>query len=220
MVRSPQLEKEWALFDQQEYQRAFEEAHALLERLQGPDLRDAHRLMGLACYCQREYGQASFWFKKACQGSDEASDWFNLAVSTTMQGDSESGVQAFEQVRLCQQAAKYGQEPSFYLQLYWYACTLCDQGEYARLEPLRNELADVYRRLHSTDTSFVYSRRLPFFSSVLALAARCFNEQKKYAQGVSWLQTLGAALDDEGQRQVNRVILELQRAGGNVMHDE
>jgi len=209
MARPPQLQKQWELFDHQEYQHAFEEARASLDRLQGADLRDAYRLMGLACYRQHEYNQASFWLEKACQGSDDAGDWFNLAASATMQGRVELGAQAFEQVRICQQVARYRQGPGFYLQLYWYACVLCDKGEYARLQPLLDELAHVYKRLHTTDSTFLYVRRLPFLSCVLALVTRCFREQAKCAEGVAWLEALGEAFDDEGQRQVNRAMQQL-----------
>ena len=217
MIRSPQLQKQWALFDQQQYQSAFADTHALLDRLHGLDLRDAHRLMGLACYRQREYSQASFWFKRACQGSDEAGDWFNLAVAAARQHDIELGEQAFEQVRICQQATRYHQEPGFYLQLYWYACVLCDASEYAHVQPRLDELAQVYRRLHSTDTIQLYVSRLPFLSSVLALAIRRFREAQQYAEGAAWLQALGEGLDEEGQEQVKRAIRELHEAGGLVL---
>ena len=217
MVRSPQLRKQWELYEEQEYQRAFEEARALLVRLHGPDRRDAYRLVGLACHQQKQYSQATFWLRKACEGSDDAGDWLNLALAATMQGNHELGAEAFEQVRICQQVARYGQHPGFYLQLYWYACALYDKAAYERLQSLLDELADVYRRLHRTDTNFLYARRLPFLSSVLILAMRHFAEQEKRAEGVAWLHALGEKLDEEGQRQVNQAILDLM-AGDEQPH--
>jgi hypothetical protein len=214
MIRSARLQEQWALYDEQEYELAFEQARALLDQLQGSDLRDAYRLVGLACHRQEQYGQASFWLRRACQGSDQAGDWLNLAVSATMQGDMELSAQAFEQVRICQQAARYGQAPGFYLQLYWHACALCDKGEYEPLQDLLDELAQVYRRLHSTDSAFLFARGLPFLSSLLSLATRRFREQGESAAGVVWMQALGEALDDEGQRQVKESVQELREAGG------
>ena len=209
MVRSPQLRKQWELYDEQEYQRAFEEARSLLVRLHGPDRRDAYRLVGLACHQQKQYGQATFWLRKACEGSDDAGDWLNLALAATMQGNHELGAESFEQVRICQQVARDGQHPGFYLQLYWYACALYEKAAYDRLQSLLDELADVYRRLYGTDTTFLYARRLPFLSSVLVLATRHFAEQEKDTEGVAWLEALGEKLDEEGQRQVNEAILKL-----------
>ncbi len=210
MPGSPQLQKIWVLLEQKEYQQALEDLQAMLDRLQGAELREAHQLMGTLCYRQQQYSPASSWFRKACQGSDQASDWLNLAISATMQGDLELGAEAFEQVRICQKAAKYSQQPGFYLQLYWYACALCERGEYAGLQLLLDELAHVYRRMHRTDTTSLYIQRLPFFSNVLSLATRCFREQKKYSEGITWLQTLAEALDDEGRQQVEQAMRELQ----------
>lgn len=212
MARSAQLQKQWELFDQQEYQRAFDEVQALHGQLQGSDLRDAQRLLGLCCYYQQQYSQAVLWFQKACYGSDEANDWLHLALAATMHGDIELGAQAFEQVRVLQQASKYSLQPSFYLQLYWYAQALCDVGQWERLQTVLDELARVYRRLYSTDTAFLYSHGMPFLSSVLALATHAFSAQEEYAKGVAWLQALGEGLDAEGQRQVSAAMQELRQA--------
>ena len=212
MPRSPELQEQWALLDSQEYRRAFEDTFALRRELQGADLHDAHKLMGLACYRQRWYRQATLWFKKACQGSDEAGDWCNLATSATMQGNGELGAEAFEQVRICQQAAKYQQEPSFHEQLYWYACALCDTEQHAALRPLLDELANVYGRLHCTEAPFLYVRRVPFLSCFLALATRSFRKQETYLDGAIWMRAFGETLDKEGQRQVGDAIRELNRA--------
>lgn len=217
MTRALQLQKQWALFDRQEFERAFAETHAVLSRLQGEDLRDAQRLMGLCCYLQQQYSVATFWFKKACQGSEQSSDWLNLALAATLHGDLELGAQAFEQARLCQQVARFRQVPGFYLQAFWYATALCDasplypnQNVYPRVELLLNELAAVYKRLRCTDTAFVYSHELPFLVSFLELVVRCFRAQEKYAQGIAWLQELGDALDEEGKRQVSKAMAELR----------
>ncbi len=210
MARSQQLQELWALLDEQEYQRVLEQTQDLLATLQGPLLREAYKLMGLACFRQRKYREASVWFREACQGSDDSGDWFNLAVSATMQGEIEQGAQAFEQVRLCQEAARYRQEPGFYTQLYWYVSALCDRGEYERLQPLLNELTSVYPRLHCTETTFLYIRRLPFLSTLLSLVTRCFREQEKREEGIAWLQEFGQSLDEQGQRKVQEAIRELQ----------
>jgi tetratricopeptide (TPR) repeat protein len=214
VVRSPQLQKEWTLFDKQEYERAFEQARSALDGLAGPDLRDAYRLLGMACHHQKRHGEATFWFTRACQASDDAGDWLNLAVSATMQGDMELSSQAIEQVRICQQVARYVQGPGFYVHLYWYACALCDKEEHQRLQDVLDELAQAFRRLQRTDTAFVYARRLPFLSSVLALATRHFRAQGKQAEGLAWLQALGQVLDEQGQRQVDEAMQELRQGDG------
>lgn len=211
MPRSPLLEKPWALFEQQRYQEAFDIVHAMLNSLQGEDLRDAQRLLGLSCYHQHQYERAVFWLTEACCGSEHAHDWLNLALAATMQGNVELGAQAFEQVHICQQASRYAQEPGWYLQLYGYADALCNSGQCMRALPLLNELANAYKRLHNTDTIFLYSRGLPFLSSFLNLAVRCFRTLQQQVEGTVWLEDVAKALDVPGQRQVRKAREELRK---------
>jgi tetratricopeptide (TPR) repeat protein len=218
--RSPLLAQAWALFEQGQYEEAFQMAQALLGGLQGEDRRDAQRLMGLARYHQRQYERASFWLREACKGSEQAQDWLHLALAATMQGDHDLGEQAFEQARFCQQAAKYEQEPGWYVQLYWYAGVLCDSGQHERALPLLEELASAYKRLHHTDTVFLYGRGLPFLSSFLDLAVRCFRALERRAEGIAWLEELARALDAAGQRQVGKAVGELRREEGGGRSEE
>ncbi len=214
MARSEVLERQWALYYDKEYALAFEETLAFVDKLQGSDLRDAQRLLGLACLRQQQYTQASLWFKKACQGSENAGDWLNLATSSALHSDMELSAQAFEQVRLIQQAARYHQGPGFYRQLFGYASALCEKGEYQHLQPLLDELAQAYHRVHSTDTAFLYVVGLPFLSSFLALAAHRFDKANEHAKGIRWLQALGKGLDEDGQRQVAKTARKLLERGG------
>lgn len=214
MPRSEALQRQWALYDNKQYEPAFAETLSLLEELSGADLRDAQRLLGLTSLRQRQYPQASLWLKKACHGSDDASDWLNLATSTALQGHRQASLEAFEQVRFIQQAAKYQQGPGFYHQLLWYASALCDGGQHDLLRPLLDELAQAYRRIHETDTTLLYVLHMPFLSSTLALALRHFDAASNHADGVAWLQALGESLDLEGQQQVANAASELQQLSG------
>jgi tetratricopeptide (TPR) repeat protein len=214
MPRSEALQRQWALYDNKQYGRAFAETMSLLEKLSGADLRDAQRLLGLASLRQRQYPQASLWLKKACQGSDDSSDWLELATSAALQGHLQLSAEAFEQVRLIQQVAKYQQGPGFYRQLLWYASALCDAGEHDRLRPLLDEVAQAYRRIHDTDSTLLYILNLPFLSSILALAVRHFDAAGKRHDGLAWLQALGQALDHEGREQVAQARSELQQPEG------
>jgi len=211
VLHSPQLAEQWQLLEEHEYTKAFQQTMAMLESLSGPDRRDAERLLGWVCYRQQQYAQASLWFKKACQGSDWADDWLNLAISAAKQGQLELSDQALEQVRLCQQAARYAQAPGLYLQLLAYARVLSDAGEHTRVVALLDELALAYRRVGSTDTTLLYVLRLPFLSSFLALALSHFARQGQEEPGQAWLEALEVALDKDGQRQVAKAIEKLRR---------
>jgi tetratricopeptide (TPR) repeat protein len=206
------LHKQWELFEEQEYTRALDETQALLPQLQTDDLRDAQRLLGLCCQRQGQHAQASRWFRQACQGSVASSDWLHLAVALVLQGQPAEAAAVFEQVRLCQQVARYAQHPGLFLHIYWYALALAEAGQWSEVGALLDELSRVYVRLHSTDSAHLYRHQVPFLGSTLALAMRTFCALEHYAEGSLWLQRLAQGLDDAGQRQVSHAMAELRAA--------
>jgi len=217
VVRSQLLLRQWSLYERHEYDTAFDETHALLAKLQGDDLLDAQRLLGLCLYRKGDYSQASAWFRKNCAGRQESHDWFLLALAYTRQGDSEAGAEAFEQARLCQQISRFCQFPGYYQQLFSYAWVLCEAARdgkapqlCARVQALLDQLALAYRRLHRTEPAFLQHHAIPFLASTLDLATRYFRTANRYAEGVVWLQNLGEALDESGQRQVSKAMEELR----------
>ncbi len=212
MAHSLLLAKQWALYDGQEFERAWRETRAILDGLHGEDQRDAQRLGGLCCYRLKEYNEATLCLEQACQDSTDSNDWLWLALAATRRGRLEEGAAAFEQVRICQHVAKFSQPPGFYTQIYSYAMVLCDVRAWTRLMPLLDELAKAYARIGSTDTALLYRQGMPFLASLLALAVRLFSEQQQYVQGLAWLQQLALALDDEGKRQASRAMHALREA--------
>lgn len=216
MAHSVLLLKQWEWFEEQEYRRALEETQKVLPQLKGDDLKDAQRLLGLCCQHEGQYSQASHWFKMVCQGSAESGDWLNQAVAAARQHHLAEAQEAFEQARLCQQAAKYTQEPGLYLQIYWYALALGEAGAWEQVQPLLDELARVYVRLHNTDAVQLYRHSVPFLGSALILATHHFRARQQYAEGIIWLQHLAEDLDEAGQRQVSRAMTELRQADEGV----
>jgi tetratricopeptide (TPR) repeat protein len=217
-MRSTLLEKQWTLFEDGEYGRAFEQTRALLVRLPLAERRDAHRLLGLARYQRQQYLEARYWFREAAEGSDLADDWCRVALAATMMGDDKVAAEAFEQVRFCHQASRYSQHPGLFVHVYWYASALGEKGEYPAARLLLDELAQAYRRLHQTDTVFLYAKGMPFLSSVLSLALQCFRAEETHAAGVAWLETLATGLDEAGQRQVGQAMRDLVQKDGTREH--
>jgi tetratricopeptide (TPR) repeat protein len=213
-MRSRMLEKQWALYDAGEYRRAYEQTRALLVRLPLAERPDAYRLLGLARYHADQYLEAVHWFREACEGSDVADDWCRLAMAAAMRGDLKLAAEAFEQVRFCHEASRYGQSPGLYVHLYWYASALSDAGQQAVVAPLLDELAQAYRRMRQTDTVFLLARGMPFLSSVLSLALQHFRIQESHAAGVAWLEALAKGLDEAGQRQVGLAMHDLVQKDG------
>ncbi len=244
MRRSPQLARQWTLYDRDEHDRAQQQARTLLPRLRGGERQEAYRLIGLCCHRQQKHGEAVDWLKRACEGSEDSQVWLELALAALKAGDRTLSGEALEQVRLCQQAARYAQAPGFYLQLFWYAGTLLDAVARATAPPsqsagrssevdrsvpalgdpaplweqlrsLLDELGTVYCRLYLTDTTFLYARQMPFLSSFLTLVTRYFVMCGQLADGVAWLKELSEALDSSGQEQVKQAIKTLRRAASD-----
>lgn len=230
MRRSLHLAAQWTLYDRDEHERALQQARMLLPRLRGAERQEAYRLIGLCYDRQRVHKEALHWLQRACEGSDDSQVWLELALAALRAGERTLSQEAFEQVRLCQQAARYAQAPGFYLQLFWYAGSLLDplprpkdgdawarvkldlkdQRDQARL--LLDELGTVYCRLHNTDTTFLYMRHMPFLSSFLTLVMRYFQARGELQEGMAWLRELSAALDSRGQQQVREAIKALKHA--------
>lgn len=208
------LEEQWDLFENGEYKRALEETRALLVRLSPVERRDAQRLVGRAYFELHDHRQALDWFREAADGSELADDWCRVALAATMMGNDKVASEAFEQVRLCHQASRYSQQPGLFVHVYWYAGALCAVKEYAAARLLLDELAQAFRRLHRTDTVFLYAHGMPFLSSVLSLALRCFRGQDAHAAGAAWLEELAGSLDEAGQRQVGQSLHDLVRKDG------
>jgi len=123
---SPQLARQWALYDHDEHDRALQQARTLLPRLHGAERQEACRLIGLCYDRKKEHTEALHWLQSACQGSEDSQVWLELALAALRAGERKLSEQALEQVRLCQQAARYAQPPGLYVQLFWYAGSLLD----------------------------------------------------------------------------------------------
>lgn len=209
MPRSSLLEKQWALYEEGQYDDAFAQTREVLETLPLSERRDAYRLLGLARYGMGMYLEAVHWFRELCEGSDVADDWCRLAMAAVMRGDMHLAEESFEQVRLCHGASRHSQRPGLYLHLFWYASTLYEKGLYDAAQPLVDELAQAYRRLHRTDGGHLLAQGMPLLSSFLSLAVEVFRAQHRHAQGTAWLEELARGLDAAGQKQVGRAMREL-----------
>jgi tetratricopeptide (TPR) repeat protein len=227
--RSPQLARQWTLFDRAQHERALQQARTLLPRLRGADRQEAYRLIGLCYGRQKKHSEALDWLKRACEGSSNAQVWLDVALAGLKVGEWDLAEDAFEQVRLCQQVARYAQPPGFYLQLFWYAGSMLDaakhrvrdkaqsrpvRGEKRALEQVRSlvdELAAAYRKLHVTETTFLFTHSMPFLSSFLTLATRLFRAQWQLLEGVTWLRGFAEELDRGGKAQVESAIQALER---------
>ena len=169
--------------------------------------------MGLACLRQQMHPDAVHWLERACAGNDDSDDWFALATAAAGQGNLHLAGEAFEQVRLIQRTACYGQGLGFYHQLYGYASALCNAQAHDRVLLLLEELASAYRRVGSSDTSLLYMVGLPFLSSFLLLAVRHFHGAGPEEEGVAWLNEFSQAMDVDGQRHVAQAVAELRNLG-------
>jgi len=124
--RSPQLARQWTLYDRDEHDRALQQARTLLPRLRGAERQEACRLIGLCYDRKKEHREALHWLQLACQGSEDSQVWLEVALAALRADERQLSQQALEQVRLCQQAARYAQPPGLYVQLFWYAGSLLD----------------------------------------------------------------------------------------------
>jgi tetratricopeptide (TPR) repeat protein len=133
--RSPHLARQWTLYDHDAHDRALQQARTLLPRLHGAARQEAYLLIGLCYERKKDHKEALYWLQRASEGSDNSQVWLELALTALKAGERTLSAQAFEQVRLCQQVARYAQPPGLYLQLFWYAGSLLDPLPRAKALP-------------------------------------------------------------------------------------
>jgi tetratricopeptide (TPR) repeat protein len=200
VAHSEKLQQQWALMDQRGYRRAAAQTELLVSQLHGTDHYDATRLLGRAYYYLGDYEASATWYQQACQGSSDSGDWLDLAIVAAWAGRKVDSGEAFAQVRLCQQAAKYAQPPGLFRQLLWYADSLVSSGDLEAVWPLLDELARAYRHLGASDTVSLYAASMPFMSTFLDLVQRAWRKAGRTSEGKKWLENLAEGLDSEGAK--------------------
>lgn len=220
MPRSEALQLQWALYDNRQFAQAIKKTEEVLDMLPAEDRRDAQQLLGLCHIRKHTYTQAVECLQEATRASSDAQHWANLAIAATYDSRPELGAEAFEQVRIIQRLAHYGQPPGYYHQLLAYGLALLQVGDHGTLQEALDELARAYKRTHTSDTAQLYQLQLPFLSTCLSLAIEHFDQSDQHARGIAWLYRLNEGLDRDGREQTLQAMRKLRDAAGRTAEEE
>ncbi len=211
---SPLLDQADALLAQGKFEEAIAEASKSQESTDALARADAHRICGLAYVQMKKYSDAEKEWEAVIKDDQHRwKDWFNLAISATMNGNVVRGKQAFETVeKACSadtDAPKMGEDIASLT--YFYMRSLIETEQYDEALPQLDKLTSLYARIHVTDPSFVFTSTgssIPPLSEILDTAQPIFQHIGK-ERSMALLTELAGKIDEEGQQEVKSAIEKL-----------
>jgi tetratricopeptide (TPR) repeat protein len=161
--------------------------------------REANRLTGLGRFRSGEYQDSLPFFETAARGSDQASDWFDLASAELMAARPEEAEESFQKALDCQEASGYTQQPGVPFMMYFFMFALSKEGFQERAFRHLEELRKLYEAMKITDDTFVYVRGVPFLSQTMEAAIPVLRVVLTRQEAVGWLRSFASKLDKPGK---------------------
>jgi len=180
-------------------------AKKFLDNKSKPIAKDACKLIGLSLFQQAQYQEALPYFQKTTEYNAEVNDWFNVMTAGTLSKNVEIGRVAFDKAVQLQLDTGHKEEPSIPFMRQYYACALRDIGEFALALEQINELRQIYEQLKISDTTFLYTRGVPFLSHTMDVAVDVFKGLGSSFNAIEWIDSFSSNLDEAGQEYLNEV---------------
>ncbi len=165
---------------------------------------EALRLLGLACVRMNKQAEAANYYEQVCDKSNDADDWFNLAMARLMSGDSVHGIIALEEAKRRHTESK--EKMSVPMMLFYFIGGLLDLGMWDAAKRYLQELAEVYAGAGKCNDAYLYAHDLPYFSWFLNSVVTAFRSSHSNQAGITWLRSIAAKFDAEGQAKVENAI--------------
>ena len=167
---------------------------------------DAQRLCALAYSGQHRYLEAFPCWLALFQQEPSAHNALQLATTSVMCGEVDRGeawLMKFDEIN---QASR---EMSPVMARTNFISALNQAGRQAEALPYLSWVRDVYAHVRITDSHFLWSRGVPFFSSFLERSQANLQTHMSAAQMAAWYGELSGKLDEEGEAQLAAWIQQL-----------
>jgi tetratricopeptide (TPR) repeat protein len=163
---------------------------------------DAHRLCALALSRLDRYADALPHWKQLAMLEPNAHNFQQVATSAAMLHDIEAAEQAFAHaLEFSQREHQEGPSPAPMMHVN-YASALQRAGRADMAAVHMEQLRDWYIALHITDTTFLYLRGMPFFSTFLENGLPIVRQVLDGPELEGWLNVLHNGIDQEGREQL------------------
>jgi tetratricopeptide (TPR) repeat protein len=188
----------WTYMNEERYEDVLAVVQPILKQETDPEHSLALKLAGLAHFKLGNYQTAEAMFQEQVPLSQNPDDWFNLVTAATLNRNIElSELACRHAIELYQQHGKPENLPVPQMHFY-YMLALRDVHAYQKAYEQLTVLKNIYCSLRITDSTFLYIRGVPFFSSVLE-AGKAILENINPAAARSLLLELRKKVDEEGR---------------------
>jgi tetratricopeptide (TPR) repeat protein len=199
---APELASALAAFQAGRYKKAIEGAVPHVERL-----ADAARLCALAYSEMERYAEAFPYWLKLFEQEPSAHNALQLATTSVMCGEVERGEAWLTKAA---QVNHDTHEQSDATARVNFISALMQSGHLREALPHLAWMRDVYAHMRITDSTFLYMRGIPFFSSFLEKSLEILKATQPVDAIVSWYGELDGKLDEEGAAQLAEWIGQLK----------
>lgn len=200
--RCSELIEAWQAFELGEFDQAQSLAERHSDSASEQLARESRKLVALSLFGRRDFHGALLFFSELARSSSESTDWFNLATSAALAGETGLAEEAFENALRCWDETENNQGigPA-YMYLY-FACALRDSGKFDEACDKLDALRSTYEELYVTDTTFLYIRGVPFLSHFMDVARSILTALGDEVDARGWIEAFASKLDDDGREYV------------------
>ena len=206
-VQPPGLDDARKLFQQKEFIQSLEAASQYLASQRKGIQHEANNLVALNHFKLGNHEQAAYLFAALAQERNDPADWFNLALSATLNDEIDKGRQAFEKA-IALYKAEAGTEflkiPSL---TFYYMQSLKKMKRFDLAFEQLQVLGCIFAEAKLTEGHFLYAKALPLFQKVIG-ASREVLSQLDLDKVKAWLSNLRQSMDHRG----HRYLLEFERS--------
>lgn len=186
-------------FENKDYRSVLELGVPLVDLSKDLQKVELKKKVALSYFREKQFTNALPYFQDIAMQSNISSDWFNVATTSILCKQIDTGMKAFGRaIELAQQDNTNQSIPVGQMSLY-VMHALKDIEEYDLAFVQMMKLKDVYTRLKITDVHFLYVRGLPSIREVLT-AGKVVLEKQKIANIEEWLIDFENRIDEEGQQ--------------------
>jgi tetratricopeptide (TPR) repeat protein len=192
----------WTYMNEERYEDVLAVVQPILKQETHPEHTLALKLAGLAHFKLGNYQTAEAMFQEQVPLSQNPDDWFNLVTAAALNRNFElSELACRHAIELYQQHGKPENLPVPQMHFY-YMLALRDVQAYQKAYEQLTVLKNIYCSLRITDSTFLYIRGVPFFSSVLE-AGKAILENTNPTAARSLLHELRNKVDEEGRAELD-----------------
>ncbi len=200
------LEQAWNYLNDAKYTKAIKLCKDYLKSKDKEFELEANKLIALAYFQMKEFKKSVPFYHSIAQKTNNSEDWFNLAMASSLCGESEKYPQAFQNAIDNYENSDTNLNISVPIIRLFYMKELLKIQNYPLAFQQLTELSKVYQEHEITDNIYLYMNNIPKFSESMESCALILNKNLTPSQALQWLHDFASSLDDNAKELINQQI--------------